>query len=95
MYEVITEDLARFGLGEMKRAYNLLKAWYEYGVPEDFYQSRVLINFNFYSGEVFLSNSDHQVLMLEDEKLGLYYSCPECGYEGFKAEMLENALSNT
>lgn len=67
---------------------DLLKAWRRQGLPDDFEDDAVIPMFNMNSGNVFLTNPDHQVAMLtDDDKLESFYSCPECGHEGFKADM--------
>ena len=86
--EIVTTDFAKFGNIEREEAEKLLKAWRTQGLPEDFYDEDVTINMNTNSGYVFLSNSEYQVAMITDEdKLESFYSCPECGHEGFKEDM--------
>ena len=87
MNETTTTDLARFGARERAMLEDLLKAWREQGLPDDFYEDEVNVMFNMNSGNVFLTNSEYQVAMLADDKLESFYSCPECGHEGFKADM--------
>ncbi len=86
--EITTTDLGKFGARERQMAEELLKAWREQGLPDDFNDDEVVIMFNMNSGNVFLTNSDYQVAMLtDDDKLETFYNCPECGHEGFKADM--------
>lgn len=89
MDEIVTSDLAKFGSRERKMTEDLLKAWREQGLPEDFYDDGVTVSMNMNSGYVFLTNSDYQVAMLNDDKLESFYSCPEDGVEGFKEDLLE------
>jgi hypothetical protein len=89
MEETTTTDFAKFGHRERKEAERLLHEWNENGLPEDFCEDEVVIMFNFNSGCVFLTNSDFQAALLNGDKLESFYSCPECGNEGFK-EDLEN-----
>ena len=42
---------------------------------------------NMYSGNVFLTNSEYQAAMMNDDELETFYSCPTCGHEGFKEDM--------
>ena len=84
--EIVTTDLAQFGYREKKLAGELLAAMYK-GLPDDFDDSEVTVAMNRNSGFVFLTNAEYQVAMLNDGKLESFYSCPECGHEGFKDEM--------
>ena len=72
-------------------AEKLLQAWREQGLPDDFYDDEVKLNFNTYSGYVFLSNSDYQVAMLNGDNLESFYTDYETGEEGFKEELSEEA----
>jgi hypothetical protein len=86
--ESTTTDFSKFGYREREMAEQLLKASREQGFPEDFEDNETTIMFNLNSGNVFFTNSDYQVSMLTDDgKLESFYSCPECGHEGFKEEM--------
>lgn len=84
---MITSDLSKFGSRERYMMENLLKAWREQGLPEDFYNDGVTIMMNNNSGYVFLTNSDYQVAMLNGDTLESFYSCHICGHEGFLEEM--------
>jgi len=88
--EIVTNDLAQFGHREKKMAGVLLLAMNEQGLPQDFYDDEVTVMMNKNSGNVFLTNSDYQVAMMNGEKLESFYSCPICGHEGFKDEMVHN-----
>ena len=88
--EIVTNDLAEFGLREIEMVEDLLKAWREQGLPKDFNFDEVRPHMNRNSGNVFLSNSDYQVAMMNGEKLESFYSCPECGHEGFIEDMEHN-----
>lgn len=85
-----TTDLAKFGHRERKMAEDLLRTWREKGLPEDFYDEEVIIMMNDSSGNVFLTNTDYQVAMMNREKLESFYTCPICGHEGFINEMEHN-----
>lgn len=84
--DTTTTDFARFGSRERRMARELLQAWEEQGLPEDFYFEEVTIMMNMYSGNVFLTNSEFQVAMLNGDKLESFYNCPNCGNEGFNDE---------
>jgi hypothetical protein len=85
--ENITIDLSEFGYRELDMAGDLLKAIKD-GLPDDFNDDGLTIMFNTHSGYVFLTNSDYQVAMLTDKKLESFYSCPNCGEEGFAEDIL-------
>jgi hypothetical protein len=85
---VTTTDLSEFGYIEKMKVKDLLIAWCEHGLPEDFYNDKVVPMFNKDSGHVFLTNEDFQVAMLDESKLVSFYSCPDCGDEGFREELM-------
>ena len=39
------------------------------------------------SGNVFLTNANYDVAMMNGDTLESFYSCPNCGHEGFKEDM--------
>lgn len=81
-----TTDLAKFGSSERKMLVELLIAWTEQGLPEAFYDNEVIPMMNTTSGLVFLTNSEYQVCMLNDDKLEMFYYCHNCGNEGFEED---------
>ncbi len=85
--EITTTDFSKFGSRERKMAEALLRASREQGFPEDFEDNETTIMMNMNSGYVFFTNSEFQVAMMNGDKLESFYSCPECGHEGFKDEM--------
>lgn len=91
MIEIVTADLSKFGYRERKLAEELLKAWREQGLPEDFYNEEVKISFNTHSGYVFLTNEDYQVAMMNGDTLESFYTDFETGEEGFKDELSKEA----
>ena len=93
MQEITTTDFSRFGSREREMAEELLKAWREQGLPDDFDNDSVVIMMNFYSGNVFLTNADYQVAMMNDDTLESFYTDFETGEEGFKDELTEEALT--
>jgi len=84
---IITADFSKFGYRELKLASELLQAYLEQGA--DFLTEGITLNFNINSGFVFLSDEDYNVAMLNGEELEQFFSCPECGREGFKEEFAE------
>jgi hypothetical protein len=75
---------------ELKALERLLRALREQDLPKDFNDSGVHPMLNINSGYVFLTNEDFQVAMMNEDKLESFYSCPNCGHEGFKEDMLHD-----
>ena len=86
-----TENLADFGYRELEMLRDLLTAWLDSGLPDDFEDDGVRPAFNTYSGNVFLTNDDYQVCMEVDGKLESFYYTPYEGYEGFYEDLLDEA----
>lgn len=82
-----TTNLAEFGYIELKEVRDLLDAMLNQGLPQDFENHGVHPMMNQNSGNVFLTNSEYQVAMMNGDKLESFYFCPQCGHEGFKDEM--------
>ena len=82
-----TTDLTKFGSRERRMAEELLRAWRKQGLPEDFYEEEVTITMNQNSGNVFLTNADYDVAMMNGDNLESFYTCPSCGHEGFLEDM--------
>lgn len=78
-----TTNLSDFGVRERDMLIRLLQAWNDQGLPEDFSDLEVVPMLNTNSGHVFLTNQDHQVAMINGDMLESFYSCPNCGHEGF------------
>ena len=89
MNEITTTDFSKFVYREREMAEELLKASREQGFPEDFWDDETTIMMNMNSGNVFFTNSEYQVAMMNDDKLESFYNCPECGEEGFKEDLEE------
>lgn len=81
--EITTTSLADFGFHEREELIQLLRAWHEQGLPEEFYNEEVIPMFNRNSGNVFLTNSEYQAAMMNGDKLELWHNCCNCGNEGF------------
>ena len=92
--EIVTTDLAQFGSREMDITIKLLTSWQKHGLPNNFLEKEIIIMFNKESGNVFLTNSEYQVAMLNGNKIELFYSCPVCGHEGFLEEMEKHGEEN-
>ena len=80
---MITKNLNEFGSRERQMAEELLRAWRKHGLPDDFYDDKVEIMMNTYSGNVFLTNSDYQVAMMNGDYLESFYTLSYNGDEGF------------
>lgn len=81
--QITTTNLADFGIREISLLIDLLVAWRDHGLPDDFNDEGVVPMLNKNSGHVFLTNDDYQVVMINNEKLESWYSCGNCGHEGF------------
>lgn len=84
-----TTDLSKFGWHEKRMAAELLTAACT-GLPSDFYDDEITIMLNTNSGNVFLTNSKYQAVMMNGNKLESFYSCPICGHGGFLEEIDHN-----
>ena len=82
-------DFAKFGSRERELAAKLLNASIDQGFPDDFYQDEINIMMNINSGNVFFTNSDFQVAMMNGDKLESFYHSPYEGMEGFYNELKE------
>jgi len=80
-----TEDMGEImcAHGERNMVREILNAWDDTGLPEDFDDSGVKFVFNHNSGNVFLVNDDYQCCMLSNGKLESFYTTPYEGIEGF------------
>lgn len=83
-----TTNLADFGYREIEMTRDLLDAWVNNGLPEDFGTGGVHVMMNQNSGNVFLTNEDFDVAMINEGKLESFYSSPYEGREGFFNELL-------
>lgn len=88
-YNPTTTDLAEFGYREMVELRNMLDSWINDGLPDDFENDGVHLMFNRESGNVFLTNSDYQVAMMNGKKLESWYFTPYEGREGFYDDLME------
>lgn len=81
--EITTTNLADFGARERGLLIDLLQAWEDQGLPEEFYEQDMQPMMNRNSGHVFLTNSEYQVAMMNGDKLEMWCHCGNCGHEGF------------
>lgn len=99
MKQNIHVDLSAWGARELIIATDILTAYAYAGstyqgktynaLPKSWYDNEVHLEFNPYSGCVFLTNSDYQVLVLEDGGLVGFYTTPYDGHEGTLDELRE------
>ena len=75
---------------ERKEVLKIMQAWDKNGLPNDFGGDNVRFAYNRNSGQVFLTNDDYQVLMLNDGILEEFYTSPYDGHEGFIDELLQS-----
>lgn len=83
-----TTNLSDFGYRELEMLEKLLKAMREQGLPSDFYENEVVPMMNQSSGNVFLTNSEYQVAMMNGNKLESFYWLSYHGNEGFLEDLL-------
>jgi hypothetical protein len=81
--QITTTDLTQFGSRERQILVELLIAWREQGLPEDFSTDNVVPMMNTRSGCVFLTNEEYQCAMMNGSKLEIWHSCGNFGHEGF------------
>lgn len=84
-----TEDLGDFGYRELKELRDLLDAYIEDGLPQDFIESGLKPAFNMNSGFVFFTNDEYQVAMINPntDKLESFYTLFGTGEEGFADDL--------
>ena len=83
-----TTNLTDFGYRELEMLEELIKAMREQGLPEDFYDEEVHPMMNQNSGNVFLTNSEYQVAMMNGDKLESFYWLSYHGIEGFLGDLM-------
>jgi hypothetical protein len=83
-----TRNLSKFGYRELDMAAELLEA-IKNGLPEDFEDDGIAVEFNPNSGCVFLVNNNYQTAMVDEGKLYSFYSTPYEGLEGSFEDLAE------
>ena len=68
---------------------DIMRAWGDHGLPDDFADDGIRPAFNRRSDHVFLVNTEQQVAMLRDGRLESWYFCPYRGEEGFFDDLAE------
>lgn len=86
-----TADLSDFGYRELDIAADLLKAYCSSNknLHHFDHSDGIQLMMNQNSGNVFLTNAEHQVAMLNDDTLEDFYSTPYDGHDGFWDELVE------
>jgi len=82
-----TNDLMDFGYRELHAAGRILLTLKTKNDETRFLGSQVKLEFNPNSGNVFLVDDDFNVAMMNGDKLEDFFTCPECGHEGFIEDM--------
>lgn len=81
------EDLGYVQLRELSE---MILSMIEDGVPKDFYDDGVVWEFNPNSGNMFFTNDDYQVCMMNGGKLESFYWLSYDGHAGFAEDLKEN-----
>jgi|TARA_R100000501_G_C2597984_1_gene95927 hypothetical protein len=81
---MLTTDISRMCFREQQEASKLLL---NYRHIYDQTDGKVTLQMNENSGYVFLSDEEHNVWMMNGNRIEKWYSCPGCRHEGFKEEM--------
>ena len=90
-----TTNLAEFGYRELALAGELLTAYADTPkVCPYFTGNGVQLMMNTHSGNVFLTDEDCNVLMMNGNKLEGFYSTPYEGHEGFLKDLLNDWNEN-
>jgi hypothetical protein len=89
-----TRDLSDFGQIERREAGRLLTTL---GTVKDltkFLGDGVAVEFNTYSGMVFLVDEDYNVAVMNGHNLEDFHSCPNCGNEAVSSEFRSDFKSS-
>lgn len=84
-----TTNLSDFGYRELAMLEEILKAMREQGLPDNFSDDEVVPMMNQNSGNVFLTNSDYEVAMMNGDTLEMFYTLPYNGNEGFVEDLIQ------
>ena len=90
-----TTNLAEFGRREISIAGQILTAYADCKEICPYFTNdgvRLMMNTN--SGNVFLTDEDYNVLMMNGSKLEGFYSTPYAGHEGFFEDLLNDWNEN-
>ncbi len=86
-----TTNLNEFGASGRQELIEILQTWESSGLPDNFNTNKVVPMFDKNNGNVFLSNSEGQDVMINPEtgNLELWHFTPYAGHEGFLDELVE------
>lgn len=86
-----TTNLSEFSARGRQELMMILRAWELNGLPDNFNTNEVVPMFDKNNGNVFLSNSEGQDVMINPEtgNLELWHFTPYAGHEGFLDELVE------
>lgn len=82
-------SLSDFSYRGIKLARDILTAWADHGLPADFKNDQVKLEFNSNSGYVFLINSAGEIATLQNDRLERFYELPCLGTESTLQELID------
>lgn len=82
-YGLYEADFSEFGYREIKMASDLLNAYLKSDIE---IEDGLKVAFNSNSANVFLTDNEYNVWMMNGDKLEQWFNCSECGFEGFKED---------
>ena len=89
MNKIVTNDLSDFGAREKSMAGELLSVLGTYKDKTKYLGDNVQVYMNFNSGNVFLSDEDYNVAMMNGDVLEDFHTCPNCGGEEVASDFRE------
>ncbi len=75
-----------FGYVELAEAGRLLTVYKTHHDKTENMGDEVALEFNPNNGNVFLVDGNYNVAMMQGNELADWYSCPQCGNEGFSGD---------
>lgn len=91
----IQNGLENFGYQEIDQAIVLFTAYRDNSLPENWDDTDVRVDFNTYSGLVFLLNRSYQAAVLDAEHgLAIFHTTPYYGNEGVLANLVDNYMND-
>lgn len=86
MNDIVTTDLSKFGFRELRMARDLLTGLLDKNDTR-FLDGGIQLAFNTHSGNVFLTDDEYNVAMLNGDVLEDWFTTPYEGHEGFLADL--------
>jgi hypothetical protein len=87
-------DLDEFGGHELNMAADVLRAFVNHMIPNDFCMDDVALIIDKFDRSAFLTNSDAQTLKLHDGALELWYNTPHDYHVGYASDLKSEYESN-